>query len=137
MIVTAKDGDKNMLRTEVWKEIRLLDDYIQNMTVFFDDQYFQYKDICAKWSTECFQNDILNLDQIMDQVSTYIYSVLKFGVGTESFFHVSADPLSSLMKNMNLLYFMGKHLKQNKNIESLVNITVVYINLLVFRFPNL
>lgn len=69
MIVTAKDGDKNMLRVDVWKELRMLDEYIQNMTVFFEDEYFQYNEICAKWLTECFKNDILNLDYIMEDVS--------------------------------------------------------------------
>ncbi|VEN51717.1 unnamed protein product, partial [Callosobruchus maculatus] len=69
VILTSKDGDKNMLRTAVWDEVRLLDEYIQNMTVYFDDQYFTYKDICAKWMDECFFNDILNLHYIMDDVS--------------------------------------------------------------------
>lgn len=72
MIVTAKDGDKNMLRVDVWSELRQLDGYIQNMTVLFDDEYFTYKQICAKWLTDCFQNDILNLDYIMEDVSIII-----------------------------------------------------------------
>lgn len=58
-----------MLRVDVWKELRLLDGYIQNMTVFYDDEYFTYKDICARWLSDCFQNDILNLDYIMEDVS--------------------------------------------------------------------
>ncbi|KAK9889581.1 hypothetical protein WA026_006956, partial [Henosepilachna vigintioctopunctata] len=66
VIVTSKDGDKNMLRAEIWKELRLLDGLIQNMTVFHDEEYFTYQDICAKWMTECFQNDILNLDYIIE-----------------------------------------------------------------------
>lgn len=69
VIVTSKDNDKNMLRAEIWQELRLLDGYIQNMTVFHDDEYFTYKDICAKWMNECFQNDILNLDYIIEDVS--------------------------------------------------------------------
>lgn len=77
VIVTAKDGDKNMLRVDVWKELRQLDEYIQNMTVFFDDEYFTYKQICAKWLTECFQNDILNLDYIMEDVSNVLKKILK------------------------------------------------------------
>ncbi|KAJ3642236.1 hypothetical protein Zmor_025039 [Zophobas morio] len=69
VIVTSKDGNKNLLRTVVWKELRLLDGIIQNMTVYHDDDYFTYKDICARWMSDCFQNDILNLDYIMDDVS--------------------------------------------------------------------
>lgn len=47
----------------------MLDDIIQNMTVFHDDEYFNYRDICAKWMSDCFQNNILNLDYIMDEVN--------------------------------------------------------------------
>ncbi|GJQ75560.1 hypothetical protein Trydic_g17642 [Trypoxylus dichotomus] len=68
VIVTSRDGNRNMLRTEIWKELRLLDDLIQNATVFFEDEYFTYQDICAKWNNECFKNDILNLDYVMDEV---------------------------------------------------------------------
>ncbi|XP_060529201.1 patched domain-containing protein 3 [Cylas formicarius] len=68
VILTTKDGDKNMLRTEVWKEMRTLDELIQNMTVLYEGEYFSYADICAKWMSECFQNDILNLDYIMEEV---------------------------------------------------------------------
>ncbi|KAI4461441.1 patched-related [Holotrichia oblita] len=67
VIVTSKDGNKNMLRKEVWKELRLLDDLIQNATVLYEDEYFTYQDICAKWNNECFKNDILNLDYIIDE----------------------------------------------------------------------
>lgn len=69
MIVTAQDGDKNILRSSVWKELRLLDDIIQNITLFYDDEYFTYTDICAKWMGSCFKNDILNLDTVIDEVS--------------------------------------------------------------------
>ncbi|XP_056636520.1 patched domain-containing protein 3 [Diorhabda sublineata] len=68
VILTSKDGEKNMLRVDVWKELRLLDGYIQNMTISYEDEYFTYQDICAKWLTDCFNNDILNLDYIMEDV---------------------------------------------------------------------
>lgn len=68
VIVTSKDGNKNMLRVEVWKELRLLDDLIQNATALYEDEYFTYQDICAKWNNECFKNDILNLDYIIGEV---------------------------------------------------------------------
>ncbi|XP_025835862.1 patched domain-containing protein 3 [Agrilus planipennis] len=70
VIVTANDGDRNMLRVNVWKELRLLDDIIRNITVYADDEYFRYEDICARWMDECFKNDILNLDVIMNQVES-------------------------------------------------------------------
>lgn len=63
------DGNPNILRSEVWKELRLLDELIQNATVYYDEEYFTYKDICAKWMSECFHNDILNLDYVLEEVS--------------------------------------------------------------------
>lgn len=68
MIIVAKDGDENLLRTAVWKELRILDDIIQNTTVEYDGDTFSYKDICAKWENECYTNDILNLDFILPEV---------------------------------------------------------------------
>lgn len=58
-----------MLRVDVWKEMKYLDELIQNMTVVYEDEYFTYADICAKWMTDCFQNDILNLEYIMEEVN--------------------------------------------------------------------
>lgn len=51
----------------------MLDDMIQNKTVTYDDDTFTYSDICAKWENECFQNDILNLDQLMDEVCDFFF----------------------------------------------------------------
>lgn len=58
-----------MIRREVFEELRILDGMIQNATVTYDGETFTYKDVCARWQGECFENDILNLDQIMDDVS--------------------------------------------------------------------
>lgn len=69
VIITAKDGDDNLLRTSVWKELRLLDEIIQNTTVDHDGETFSYREICARWEGECFTNDILNLDYILPEVN--------------------------------------------------------------------
>lgn len=68
MIVTAKDGDRNMIRREVFQELRTLDNLIQNATAEYDGEKYTYRDICARWEGDCFQNDILNLDYIMDEI---------------------------------------------------------------------
>jgi patched domain-containing protein len=68
VIITAKGGDDNLLRTAVWKELRMLDDIIQNTTTEFDGDVFSYRQICARWEDECFTNDILNLDYILPEV---------------------------------------------------------------------
>lgn len=66
----SKDGDENILRTDVWKELRILDDIIQNTTVEYDGEVFSYRQICARWEEECFTNDILNLDYILPDVES-------------------------------------------------------------------
>ncbi|GLV34155.1 Patched-related [Carabus blaptoides fortunei] len=70
VIVTSKDGDSNILRADVWRELRILDDIIQNTTAYYDEETFTYHDICAKWMEQCFTNDILNLDKIIDEVES-------------------------------------------------------------------
>lgn len=73
VIVITKDGDPNMIRREVFQELRILDQIIQNTTAYYDDEKFTYLDVCAKWENECFTNDILNLDYIMDEVCMHLY----------------------------------------------------------------
>ncbi|XP_053687905.1 patched domain-containing protein 3 [Sabethes cyaneus] len=68
VIITAKDENKNLLRRAVWEELRQLDGIIQNATVQYDGETFTYREVCARWENECFLNDILNLDQIIDEV---------------------------------------------------------------------
>ncbi|XP_037945525.1 patched domain-containing protein 3 [Teleopsis dalmanni] len=70
VIVIPKDGNDNMIRREIFKELRQLDDIIQNATVHFEGDAFTYKDACARWENECFSNDILNLDFIMDDIES-------------------------------------------------------------------
>lgn len=53
----------------MFKELRILDGLIQNATITYDDETFTYADVCAKWLGDCFENDILNLDYVMDDVS--------------------------------------------------------------------
>ncbi|XP_023935051.2 patched domain-containing protein 3 isoform X1 [Bicyclus anynana] len=69
VIIVAKDNDTNMLRTEVWKELRQLDEYVQNVTVTLENgDTFSYREECARWEGQCFVNDILNLDKIIGEV---------------------------------------------------------------------
>lgn len=58
-----------MLRRAVWDELRQLDSIIQNATVQYEGESFTYHEACARWEGECFTNDILNLDFIIDDVS--------------------------------------------------------------------
>lgn len=57
-----------MIRREVFQELRMLDNMVQNATAQYDGEKYTYRDICARWEGDCFQNDILNLDYIMDEI---------------------------------------------------------------------
>jgi len=58
-----------MLKREIWRELRLLDQLIQNETVYWqDEESFTYRDVCARWIDQCFQNDVLNLDYVIEDV---------------------------------------------------------------------
>ncbi|XP_063531515.1 patched domain-containing protein 3 [Cydia strobilella] len=68
-IIVPKDNNTNMLRAEVWRELRQLDELVQNITVTLPNgETFTYKEECAKWEGQCFTNDILNLDKIIEEV---------------------------------------------------------------------
>lgn len=77
VIITTKDGDRNLIRREVFEELRILDSIIHNATVTFNGDSFRYKDICAKSLGECFENDILNLDELMDEVCKKFFSIFQ------------------------------------------------------------
>ncbi len=61
-----------MLTSDTWRELRLLDSIVKNIQIIWgeDPQNYTYTDLCAKWMGECFENDILNLDEVMDQVES-------------------------------------------------------------------
>lgn len=70
VIIISKDGDENLLRRAVFEELRQLDEIIQNMTITYEGEIYTYKDLCARWEGDCYINDILNLDKIIDDVET-------------------------------------------------------------------
>ncbi|KAL7301622.1 hypothetical protein TKK_0005631 [Trichogramma kaykai] len=66
VIVISKDDNQNMLRKEIWEELRLLDTYIKNFTVNYENESFNFSRICARWLDYCYDNDILNLEELLD-----------------------------------------------------------------------
>lgn len=47
-----------------------MDGLIQNATVEYEGEIFTYQDVCAKSDGYCFENNVLNLDYVMDDVSS-------------------------------------------------------------------
>ncbi|XP_043494898.1 patched domain-containing protein 3 [Polistes fuscatus] len=68
VIIIPKDDDPNMLRTVIWNELRELDRIIREVKVKYEDEIFTYEEICARWLNECFNNDILNLHHVIQDV---------------------------------------------------------------------
>lgn len=70
VIVVPKYGD-TMLSVDIWKELRILDEIVRNATIVWgpENAVYRYDDICARWIDQCFPNDILNLDYVMNEVA--------------------------------------------------------------------
>ncbi|XP_058795764.1 patched domain-containing protein 3 [Phymastichus coffea] len=68
VVVLSKDNDTNLLRSVIFEELIVLDQMIRNATAVYDGETYNYAKICAKWLGECFTNDILELDQIIEDV---------------------------------------------------------------------
>lgn len=74
-----------MLRTEVWNELRQLDEYVQNITVTLDNgETFTYSEECARWEGQCFTNDILNLDKVIGEVFHIFLLIIYFSFSKTS-----------------------------------------------------
>jgi len=74
-IIAIPRHGNDMLTRDIWTELRLLDEIIRNTTVPWEGGYFKYDDVCARWQGDCFTNDILNLDYVIDEVSSTPNSV--------------------------------------------------------------
>ncbi|XP_017764306.1 PREDICTED: patched domain-containing protein 3 [Eufriesea mexicana] len=68
VIITSKDGNDNLLREAVFRELMELDKAIRNTKAVYEGTQFTYNQICAKWLDTCFSNDILDLYHVIDDV---------------------------------------------------------------------
>lgn len=66
-IIMAKDND-TIMRTAVWKDIKTLDELVHSVQLKLDDRVLQYKDLCAIWDSKCYENNVLNLHDLMPAV---------------------------------------------------------------------
>ncbi|XP_019695773.1 patched domain-containing protein 3 [Harpegnathos saltator] len=68
VIVTPKDGGHNMLKKEIWQELIELDRIIKDIKADYEGETFTYEHICARWLSECFGNNILDLHHVIAEV---------------------------------------------------------------------
>ena len=119
--MTMKD-ESNILNSTTWSQILDLDSFIQhNITVQNEGKTLEFKDLCSKWGDECFQNDILELGEMLPgfeagtsridypaSFSTTTYKVLLTGHflgGLE--FEPNSTTLVKSAKTMLLFYFLA------------------------------
>ena len=67
VILVANDGG-SVLRRSIWNEVMLLDQMLKNMTIWWDDSPWKYDDMCARHDGKCWNNDILDFDNRIDDI---------------------------------------------------------------------
>lgn len=72
LIITARDGG-SVLRRSIWDNVIHLDSAIKNLTITWDDQRWQYTQLCAKHEFKCHNNDILDFDKQINDIEDRKY----------------------------------------------------------------
>lgn len=123
VIVVANDGG-NVLRRSIWNEIMLLDSIIKNLTIKWDDMNWRYEDLCARQDYKCWNNDILDFDNRIDEIESKQF-FLKYPIWINQevykayFFPAylggvkeDINHLVDSAKAMNLMYFLDTTIKR-------------------------
>ncbi|XP_071874799.1 patched domain-containing protein isoform X3 [Bombus fervidus] len=116
VIITSKDGNDNLLRTAVFDELRQLDKMIRNTKAIYEGEEFTYSQICAKWLDTCFNNDILDLHHVIEDVEKRELNLT---------FPVTLNPVTW---DIHLLpvYFGGSVIDEDLIIESVPSMQLAY-----------
>ncbi|KAH7645581.1 patched domain-containing protein 3-like [Dermatophagoides farinae] len=122
LIITARDGG-SVLRRSVWNELMQLDSAIKNLTIEWDDKIYRYQDMCAKHEFKCFNNDILDFDNKIDDIEANRY-FLKYPIWVnhetyKAYFFPAylggvqrdANNIIESAKGVNLMYFADTTIK--------------------------
>ncbi|KAF3430194.1 hypothetical protein E2986_13313 [Frieseomelitta varia] len=116
VIITSKDGNENLLRAAVFDELRQLDKEIRNTKATYEGEEFTYSQICAKWLDTCFNNDILDLHHVIEDVEKRELNLT---------FPVTLNPITW---DIHLLpvYFGGSVINEDLIIESVPSMQLAY-----------
>ncbi|KAH0552327.1 patched domain-containing protein 3 [Cotesia glomerata] len=115
VIVIPKDGN-NLLRKDVWEELIFLDGMIKNVTAYYEGESYTYEQLCARWQDDCFNNDILNLSKIIDQVESHQINLT---------FPVMMNPVTFDV-HIFPVYFGGSVITESLTIESVPAVQIGY-----------
>ncbi|KAH0954942.1 hypothetical protein HN011_012426 [Eciton burchellii] len=116
VIVIPKDGGRNMLKSVIWDELRQLDQIIKNAEAKYDGEVFTYQEICARWLDQCFNNDILNLYHVIDEVEQRKLNLS---------FPLTLNPIT-WDAHLLPVFFGGSVLNDDLTIESVPSVQLAY-----------
>ncbi|XP_068239461.1 patched domain-containing protein 3-like isoform X2 [Palaemon carinicauda] len=115
-IIVAKDGE-SLLRQNVWDEIIEVDRLVHTVEAHLeDDQVARYKDLCAIWDGQCYENDILDLHDLMPDIEIGNFSLNYPLMINPQTFETYVFPL----------FFGGIQLSNTSTIESAKALSITY-----------
>ncbi|XP_034952079.1 patched domain-containing protein 3 [Chelonus insularis] len=116
VIIIPKDGHNTLLRKVVWNELRLLDSLVKNITTTYEGEIFTYEQLCARWLNSCFNNNILNLDHIIEDVENRTLNLT---------FPIMFNPVT-WETHLFPVYFGGSVLTEDLTIDSVPSLQLAY-----------
>ncbi|XP_017877278.1 patched domain-containing protein 3 [Ceratina calcarata] len=116
VIITTKDGNENLLRKVVFDELRELDNIIKGAKAVYEGEEFTYSQICAKWLDTCFNNDILDLQDVIEEVEKRELNLT---------FPVTVIP-ETWEIHLLPVYFGGSVLDEDQVVESVPSMQLAY-----------
>lgn len=129
IMIEAKDG-KSIFDKEVFADLKLIDKIVTNISVEHNHRTWKYKDMCARKNRKCFQNQILEFEDRIDDMAAGKYSIdyplmineVTFKVFFSAAFlgGVKSDEFNMIesARAVNLLYFLeiGPEKKERANL---------------------
>lgn len=73
-IIVAKDNG-SLLREEVWEELMVVDKMVHEISVTEDGREFSYKDICAIWGEKCWENQVLDVGELIPEINNHTFNL--------------------------------------------------------------
>ncbi|XP_013786810.2 patched domain-containing protein 1-like [Limulus polyphemus] len=78
VVLDTKDGG-TVLREHIYNQLLYMDAIIQNITITWDGNIYQYKDLCAKVGRSCYSNDMLDFKERIKDIENRTY-LLKYPI---------------------------------------------------------
>lgn len=67
LLLSTKDRS-NVFKETVWRDLKEIDLFVKNLNVTYKGRTFFYRDICAKWESNCYENRVMNLQPLIPDI---------------------------------------------------------------------